>query len=143
MPGNQQDRQPRLELDQDALNKLLEVQKLNAINDAERINLQKQELAINGKLAEKAIDAQVDLLKTEPSEKRKTMKLVLWFSSFLFIVLLFFFLGCLYLDKLEFAKDFLSTIGYLVSLALAYSFGRMSKKGDNKDDKIPEAEIID
>ena len=132
------------EVNAELLNKFLEVQKQEVLNESKRIELRKQEMNLNTKLAERSIDAQLTVMQFQPAEKRKARQQIFWFSAFVIIIILAFLSGCLYLDKEDFAKYFLGGVFYLASIAISFYVGRKSKKNSGKEgEDIPDVQVVE
>lgn len=144
LPGKPQQ---NIDLSVEAVNQILETQKLKVLNEAREISLREKELEFTAKHAEKSLDHQAELLKKQPQENRKTFTRFFWVVGGLVFIFLGFLTLWLYLGKDEFAFKFLQAAGYIITTVIGYLAGNYEKKKGNKanhkSDDIEDIEVSD
>lgn len=143
--GGDEDDEPQLP--PHLIEKFLDNQQQNLINDAHERKLRERELELDSKHGEKILEYQAEFLRAQPAEQRKTMTRYAYIAGGFLIILLAFVLICLHLNKEDFLLKFIQSIGYFITTALGYWIGRNSKsksKSDKSGDNgIQDAEVIE
>lgn len=104
MPSN--DNKSDIPPNDEIIQQFIENQKAQLLNDAEELKLRYKELEINSRLAEKSMELQAAYLSKKPIEGRKTITRLAYITAGL-VLILFIFIGyCLYIDQVEFIKNF-------------------------------------
>jgi hypothetical protein len=145
--NNSQQNQPNNQLPANVIEQFLKTQHLNAMNEAEEIKLRSKEIDLQARFAEKSLEIQAQIISNKPSEGRKTVTRLAYIIGG-FLTIFFSFVGyCLYIGKDQFVLQFLQIIGYFITTALGYYFGRTKTKNEKSDSQsitstISDAEIV-
>jgi hypothetical protein len=90
-----------------------------------------KEIEATTKLAEQSLGLQRDLLTKQPQEFRKSI-ITMASIAFAFLLVILSFLAYLIVNgQKEFAYKFCGGIGYIVTTAMGYFFGKRSGKKEN------------
>ncbi len=143
-PVNSKSHKP--ELDQETIKAIISQKAQEVQLEFQRVKLEEKRLEQDGKLAEKSMFFNNELLRAYPKQHRQT---VITYGAF--ITLIFFgaltFIGyCIYRGDSEFAKQFLTVVTHIITLVIGLLVGRQSnKKKLNKNNAVnpEEAEILD
>ncbi len=134
------------ELSPEFLQEWIYNQSQQARNEAANIALREKELESNARLAEKAMDYQAALLKSKPSETRKTATRLAWILGFMTIIFMVFFILLLQFGYERFAEYFIKGLSYVGVSIGSYFFGKKAKsKTDNNGsgtDFIEDADVV-
>lgn len=144
--NNKQTSQPaKFNLDEESVKALILQQGQKLQIEEKKLLIEQQRIVNDGKLAEKAMAHNAELLKNAPKDQRKLIVTVS-VAIFVLILIILGFLGfCLYAGKDEFVKDFVGFMKYLFSAGIGVLVGRATKKGQsnsNKQSEIEDAEVL-
>jgi Flp pilus assembly protein TadB len=143
MPQPQKNQpQSNTDLDPDIVKSWLQQQGLKLQIEQQRNEYDNKKLELDGKLAEKSIEHNAEILKAQPAENRKTITRLFWIV-FGILVLVFGVLTLwLFIGKEEFAYKFLQGISYFATTAIGYYAGNSRKKSKEDNSEITDANVI-
>jgi hypothetical protein len=137
---------PIAELDQETIKAIISQKAQEVQLEFQRVKLEEKRLEQDGKLAEKSMYFNNELLKAYPRQHRQTVITYGAFITVIFFGALTFIGYCIYRGDSEFAKQFLTVVTHIITLAIGLLVGRQSNKkklDKNKAGNPEEAEIID
>lgn len=147
MYQNQKPQRQNSELDPDLIKDFLRHQQQQIQLEERRLALEEKRLSQDGKLAEKSMDINGQLLKDAPSQQRKTIITIGVIGSILILGFLLFLSYCINNGKEDFIKSFLGWVSHLFTIALGFWVGRSTakknKSGNRDNDGIADAEVVD
>lgn len=121
----------------------IENQKLDLLNEAQRIRIQEKEIEANAAYAKDNLKEQAEFLRRKPGEERKTLITMAVILLVFVILLMGFVIYCLSINEREFIYKILQGLGYLVTTGLGYYFGQRNKKKDKTASAdITDAEVV-
>ena len=89
-----------------------------------RLALEREQQRLQYEFAIKSLDANKELLKDEPSQRRKTYITIASAGIIIFGIFIWFVMYCLDHGKETFVLDLIKAIGWLISLFLSYFAGK-------------------
>lgn len=150
MTQNQQpsknNKSQKYELDQETIKALVAQKGQELQNDAQRIRLEEKKLDHNGKLAQRSIELNAQLIKDYPAQQRKTILVVGAVIVVVILIFLLFILYCISQGKENFADKFLTWLSHIAGIVGGFFVGRISSKknqGKQQPEGPEDAEIVE
>lgn len=149
MPPNQNNKQNQKslpDLDPETIKAIVVQQGQKLQLEANKIRLEEKRLEQDGKLAERSIDMQSQLLKDYPAQQRKTILVVGAVIVVVILIFLLFILYCISQGKENFADKFLTWLSHIAGIVGGFFVGRISSKknhGKQQPSGPEDAEIVE
>ncbi|MEX0291036.1 MAG: hypothetical protein AB3N14_18175 [Flavobacteriaceae bacterium] len=132
-------------VDTELIKSFLEVQNQKAQNELKHLEIEKERLGHDFKLANKTLDIQGAFIKQEPKEKRTTLVYISVICVVVLLIVLNFMFILITKGHKDIAQEIAQWSSYFIVAIVSYFAGKKSKsqKGDDTNpDEIEDAEII-